>query len=72
MSNCFEKFFKLVAQAFQPVSRKQVSRAHPGKAVPPKHFYGFWLSGRLMFNCLETRNKVIQYVYYYPYPLIDP
>ena len=30
-----EKFFKLVAQAFQPVSRKQVSRAQPEKAVPP-------------------------------------
>ena len=38
-----------VAQAFQPVSRKQVSRAQPGKAVPPVNtnlfmFYG-WTKG---------------------------
>ena len=32
MSNCFENLFKPVAQAFQPVSRKQVSRAQPGTA----------------------------------------
>jgi hypothetical protein len=30
-----KKSLKLVAQAFQPVSRKQISRAQPGKAVPP-------------------------------------
>ena len=40
---CSERFLKLVAQAFQPVSRKQVSRAQPGKAVPPVNtsFSGF-------------------------------
>ena len=32
---CSEKFSKLVAQAFQPASREQVSRAQPGKAAPP-------------------------------------
>ena len=32
---CSEKLLKLVAQAFQPAPRKQVSRAQPGKAVPP-------------------------------------
>jgi hypothetical protein len=43
MRDCPEKFVKLVAQAFQPVSRKQVSRAQPGKAVPPVNtsFLGF-------------------------------
>ena len=31
----FGNCYKLVAQAFQPVSKKQVNRAQPGKAVPP-------------------------------------
>jgi hypothetical protein len=35
MRNSLEKFFNLVAQASQPVSKKQVGRAQPGKAVPP-------------------------------------
>jgi hypothetical protein len=32
---CLEKFLELVAQAFQPVPRKQVNPAQPGKADPP-------------------------------------
>jgi len=44
---CSEKFFKLMAQAFQPVSRKQVSRAQPGKAVPPSQYQLFMFYERV-------------------------
>jgi hypothetical protein len=56
MDDCLEKFFKLVAQAFQPVPRKQVSRAQPGKAVPPANtsFSGLTGEPRLMGNCFEN------------------
>ena len=33
MCDCLEKFLISVAQAFQPVPRKQVISAQPGKAV---------------------------------------
>jgi hypothetical protein len=36
MRDYLEKFLISVAQAFQPVPRKQVISAQPGKAVPPK------------------------------------
>jgi hypothetical protein len=34
-----------VAQAFQPVPKKQVSRAQPGKAVPPVNTSFSWVIG---------------------------
>jgi hypothetical protein len=42
------KFFKSVAQAFQPVPGKQVSRAQPGKAAPP---------AKTIFSCFTGEAK---------------
>ena len=68
MSDCSEKFFKLVAQAFQPVSRKQVSRARleacatkgGGHGGPPHQpFHALWVGQRPMKNSLEKFFKSV-------------
>ncbi|MBM4301501.1 MAG: hypothetical protein FJ121_08200 [Deltaproteobacteria bacterium] len=58
MSNCLEKSLKLVAQAFQPVSRKQVSRTQPGKAVPPVNTSFSCFTGGPMAHARLLGNRI--------------
>jgi hypothetical protein len=54
----FERFLESVAQAFQPGPRPRVSRAQPGKAVPPTNasFSGFMAGPKNQVRPLENRN----------------